>query len=140
MERFNAGCVMIVHDNYDSGVNDAQLPSDAIRAVDSANALDKTRFAQFLVDCRNGLLPGLDTVNEFKQEQRAMLQYNPSKRISLHKYFFVPRLENLLVIQATSKKSGGGGDPNTTKKGESDGSNKKKGSGKRPSDGNRRYT
>jgi hypothetical protein len=44
-----------------SEVNDAQLPDDAIRVVDYANSSDKIRFAQFLVDYRNGLLPGLDT-------------------------------------------------------------------------------
>jgi hypothetical protein len=39
------------------------MPNDEAQAVSYANALDRSRFQQFLVDYGNGLLGHLDTVD-----------------------------------------------------------------------------
>jgi hypothetical protein len=40
------------------------FPVTQSKHVDFANALDKTRFGQFIVDYRNGLLTGLGAVDK----------------------------------------------------------------------------
>lgn len=126
-----------------SGVADAQLPSSAIKAVDYANALDKTRFAQFLVDYRNGLLPGLDTVDKVQSRAECYVTLQSQQADKPAQIFLCSETRKPASNSSKQNKKtkNGGVDSNTTPKNDNDhGNNKKKGSGKRPSADNRCYT
>jgi hypothetical protein len=99
-----------------SGVADTQLPSSAIKAVDYANALDKTRFSQFLVDYRNGLLQGLDTVDKVQSRAECYVTLQSQQ---------ADKPAQIILCSETRKPAGnsskqnkktknGGGDSNTT--------------------------
>jgi hypothetical protein len=125
------------------GVDDAQLPTDAIRAVDYANALDKTRFAEILVDYKNGLLPGLGSVDKVQARAECYVTLQSQQADRPTPIFL--RSETRKLAGNTSSKQNtrnkcGGTDQNAAKKSNCDRSNKKKGSGKRPSADNRCYT
>jgi hypothetical protein len=124
------------------GVDNAQLPSDAIQAVDYANALDKSRFGQFLVDYRNGLLPGLDSVDKIQVRAECYVTLQSQQADKPAQIFLCSETRKPAANsnKHNKKKNNDGRNPNTTNKNDNDGGSKRKGNSKRPSADNRCYT
>jgi hypothetical protein len=69
---------------------DAVMPDDEAQAVSYANALDRSRFGQFLVDYRNGLLGHLDTVDLIQHRAESYVTLRSTQSESRTGQIFLP--------------------------------------------------